>query len=431
MQIRLGLVPTIVVSSPEMAQLFLKTHDLVFASRPCTQATKYMNYRRKGIVFTEYGSYWRDIRKLCSLELLTNSKIETFRPMRKEEVGNLVEVLKGAADAQKAVCLSEMVEKVVEDMMFRMIFGFKDGRFRFKPIITEMLELVGAFNVGDYVPFLSPFDVQGMVPRMKAASKKYDELLEKIIEEHMEDAKEQHGKVRDFIHLMLSLMESDSMKGVQFGKDNIKAIILDVLGAGLDTSGNAVNWAFPELLRNPKVMKKVQEELKDVVGMDRMVEETDLPKLNYLNMVIKETMRLHPVAPLLVPHESVEDITINGYFIPKKSRVLVNVWAIGRDPNVWSEDAEKFNPDRFVDVDVDTHGRDFQLIPFGSGRRICPGMNLGLLMVQLVLAQILHCFTWELPDGANSCDLDMTEKFALTMSRASRLHCVPSYRLSL
>ncbi|KAK9114870.1 hypothetical protein Syun_021667 [Stephania yunnanensis] len=378
-----------------------------------------MNYRRKGIVFTEYGSYWRNIRKLCSLELLTNSKIETYKHMRKEEVGNLIEVLKGAADARKAVCLSEMVEKVVEVMLFRMIFGFKVGRFRFKPIITEMLELVGAFNVGDYVPFPAPFDVQRLVPRMKAASKKYDEFLEKIIEEHIKDGKEQHGKARDFIHLMLSLMESDSTKGVKFGKDNIKAIILDVLGAGLDTSANAVNWAFPELLRYPKHMKRVQDELREVVGMDRMVEETDLPKLNYLNMVIKETMRLHPVAPLLVPHESVEDCTINGYFIPKKSRVLVNVWTIGRDPNVWSEDAEKFNPDRFIDVEVDIHGRDFQLIPFGSGRRICPGMNLGLLVVQLVLAQLLHCFTWELPDGVNPRNLDITEKFALTMSRAN------------
>ncbi|KAK9091233.1 hypothetical protein Sjap_024410 [Stephania japonica] len=296
-----------------------------------------------------------------------------FRPLRREEVGSLVEIVKGAAEDRRA----------------------------------------------------------GLLPRMKAASKSFDEVVEKIIEEHIRDAKEQNGQVRDFIDVMLSLMESNSMKQVQFGKDNIKAIILDVLGAAMDTSVNVVNWAFAELLRHPKLMKRVQGELREVVCVDRIVEETDLSKLNYLNMVIKETMRLHPVAPLLVPRESTEDITINGYFIPKKSRVLVNVWTIGRDTNAWSEDAEEFNPDRFIGVDMDFVGRhEFQLIPFGSGRRSCPGMQLGLLEVQLILAQLLHCFNWELPDGASPCDLDMTEKFNLTMARASSLHCIPNYRLN-
>ncbi|KAK9105671.1 hypothetical protein Scep_022515 [Stephania cephalantha] len=429
MHIRLGQVPTIVVSSPDAAELFLKTHDLAFASRPSLQASKYLSYKRKGLVFTEYGSYWREVRKLLSLELLTSAKIEMFKPIRREEVRGVVEVLKAAAGARKAVCVSEMVEKVLENITYRMVFGCKDDRFDFKPIVGESMELAGAFNIGDLVPFLAPFDVQGLVRRMKKASKKFDEFLEKIIEEHVKDAKKE-GQARDFIDVMLSLMEEDSMKEVKFGKDNIKAIIFDVLAAAMDTSVNVVNWAIPELLRHPKLMKRVQDELREVVGMDRMVEETDLPKLNYLNMVIKETMRLHPVGPLLVPHESIEDVKINGYFIPKKSRVLVNVWTIGRDPNAWSKDAEEFNPDRFIDVDIDIHGRDFQLIPFGSGRRKCPGMQLGLVVVQLILAQLLHCFNWELPNGMSPCDLDMKEKFALTLSRASHLNCIPSYRLS-
>ncbi|KAK9091229.1 hypothetical protein Sjap_024406 [Stephania japonica] len=200
MHIRLGSVPTIVASSSEAAELFLKTHDLVFASRPYIQATKNLSYRRKELVFTEYGSYWRDIRKLCSLELLTNSKIETFRPMRKEEVGKLVEVLKGAADARKAVCLSEMVEKVVEDMSYRMVFGCKDDRFHFRSIISEAFEIVGASNVGDYVPFLAPV--------LFGVYKKFDEFLERLIEEHLRDAKDKQTQliVRDFIDVMLSLI---------------------------------------------------------------------------------------------------------------------------------------------------------------------------------------------------------------------------------
>ncbi|KAK9114866.1 hypothetical protein Syun_021663 [Stephania yunnanensis] len=175
------------------------------------------------------------------------------------------------------------VKLVVEDMTYRMVFGYKDDRFDFKPINNEAFELVRASNFGDYVPFLAPFDIQGLVRRMKAANKKFDEFLEKLIEERMRDAKEQRPQlkvVKDFIDVMLSLMESDSMKEVKFGKENIKAIVLDVLAAAMDTSTNVVNWAIPELLRHPKRMKRVQDELREVVGMDRMVEETDLPELN-------------------------------------------------------------------------------------------------------------------------------------------------------
>ncbi|KAF5180843.1 Cytochrome p450 [Thalictrum thalictroides] len=160
-----------------------------------------------------------------------------------------------------------------------------------------------------------------------------------------------------------------------------------------------------------------------------MVEETDLIKLSYLKMVIMESLRIHPVAPLLIPHESTEDITINGYFIPKKSRVLINTWAIGRDPNVWSSNAEEFYPERFIGTNIDIQGHEFQFLPFGSGRRKCPGLNLGMTVVQLVVAQLVHCFNLELLEGMSPDDLDMTEKFGLTLPRANHLMAIPTYRL--
>ncbi|KAK9114861.1 hypothetical protein Syun_021658 [Stephania yunnanensis] len=421
MHIRLGQVPTIVVSSPEAAELFLKAHDLVFASRPTVLAEKFIGYGFRGLAFSPYGAYWRNMRKLCTLELFTNAKVEMFRPMRREEVSNLVEVLKVASHAREVVCVSEMVGKVVEDMTYRMVFGSKEDRYRLKPIINEAMRLTAAFDVGDYVPFLAPLDLQGIRRGMRLVVKDFNTMFDAIIAEHTKEARKQNADFRDFIDVMLSLKDSNYMQDIKVNKDHIKAIIMDVVAAGMDTSVNVVNWAFPELLRHPKLMKRVQAELREVVGMDRMVEETDLPKLNFLNMVIKETMRLHPVAPLLLPRESIEDITINGYFIPKKSQVFINIWTIGRDPNVWSENAEEFNPDRFVDVDMDIHGRDFQFVPFGSGRRGCPGVQLGLTVVKLILAQLLHCFNWELPNCISSCDLDMKEKFALSMSRESPL----------
>ncbi|OVA05012.1 Cytochrome P450 [Macleaya cordata] len=270
---------------------------------------------------------------------------------------------------------------------------------------------------------------QGWTRGMKAVSKVVDEFFEKIIDEHVQDARKQQEHHKDFIDVLLSLMDAQQEAAEQLSRSNIKAIMLDMLVGAMDTSATAVEWALAELYRNPRVMKRVQQELETVVGLDRLVEESDLVKLEYLEMVVKETMRLHPVAPLLVPHESMEDIKINGYDIPKKSRVIVNIWAIGRDPRVWSHNADEFYPERFEGVDIDVRGHDFRLIPFGSGRRGCRGMQLGLTMIRLILAQLVHCFEWKLPNGMSPHDLDMGEKFGLSVPMANHLIAIPNYRL--
>lgn len=207
-----------------------------------------------------------------------------------------------------------------------------------------------------------------------------------------------------------------------------KISLQDMLAGAMDTTATAIEWTLSELIKHPRVMKKVQKELENVVGMEREVEESDLEKLEYLDMVVKETMRLHPVAPLLLPHAAIEDCNVNGFHIPRKSRVIINIFAIGRDPSIWT-DAEKFIPERFDGSNIDFRGRDFQFIPFGSGRRGCPGMQLGITMVQLVVAQLVHCFDWELPNNMLPSELDMTEEFGLTVPRAKHLLAVPTYRL--
>ncbi|KAH0996318.1 hypothetical protein GBA52_020182 [Prunus armeniaca] len=223
-----------------------------------------------------------------------------------------------------------------------------------------------------------------------------------------------------------------------YKEDNMEAIhdeakfyiseCMDMLAGAMDTTATAIEWTLSELIKHPRVMKKVQKELENVVGMEREVEESDLGKLEYLDMVVKETMRLHPVAPLLLPHAAIEDCNVNGFHIPQKSRVMINIFAIGRDPSIWT-DAEKFIPERFDGSNIDFRGRDFQFIPFGSGRRGCPGMQLGITMVQLVVAQLVHCFDWELPNNMLPSELDMTEEFGLTVPRAKHLLAVPTYRL--
>ncbi|PRQ25127.1 putative flavonoid 3'-monooxygenase [Rosa chinensis] len=436
MSIRLGNVSTIVVSSPQAAELFLKTHDTNFASRPKIQASEYLSYGTKGMAFSQYGPYWRHMRKLCTLHLFCPAKMEAFRPLRKEELGVLVRKLKRAAEEGGVVDVSEKIGVMNEDITYRMVLGCKrDDRFDLKAIVKETFFLTGAFNISDFVPSLAALDIQGLTKRLKKVSKTIDQLLEKIIDEHEQVANTRTGKQghKDFVDVLLSLTNQQlnpNDEQVYFlDRTNVKAILLDMITAAFDTSAASIVWSLAELLRHPRIMKNLQEELQSVVGMDRMVEESDLPKLDYLSMVVKESFRLHPVAPLLIPHESIEDITIDGYDIPKKSRIIVNIWSIGRDPNVWSENVEEFYPERFMNSNIDLRGHDFQLIPFGSGRRGCPGMQLGLTTVRLVLAQLVHCFNWELPNGLVPQDLDMSEDFGLSLSKAKRLLAKPTYRL--
>lgn len=197
---------------------------------------------------------------------------------------------------------------------------------------------------------------------------------------------------------------------------------------GTETVASAIEWAMSELMRSPEDLKRVQQELAQIVGLERRVEESDLEKLTYLKCCLKETLRLHPPIPLLL-HETAEDVEVAGYFIPAKSRVMVNAWAIGRDPASWDE-PETFRPARFLEPGVaDFKGSNFEFIPFGSGRRSCPGMQLGLYALEMAVAHLLHCFTWELPDGMKPSEMDMGDVFGLTAPRATRLVAVPTKRV--
>ncbi|KAI3451091.1 hypothetical protein Pfo_007756 [Paulownia fortunei] len=430
MYLRFGFVPTIVVSSPAGAELVLKTHDLVFAGRPRHQASKHLSYDQRNIVFAPYGPYWRNMRKLCTLELLSNLKINQFQPMRRTELGLLVSSLQQAAEKREIVDISARISALSGDMTCLMVFGRKYAdrdldEKGFKAVIEETLQVAAIPNLGDYFPYMGVLDLQGLTRRMKELSKTFDGFLERIIDDHVQN-KQEKKQAQDFVDTMMAIMESGEA-GFDFDRRHVKAVLLDMLIGGTDTSAAAVEWALSELIRHPKVMKKLQTELEQVVGMDQNVEESHLDKLEYLDLVLKETFRLHPVVPLLI-HEPMEDCTVDEFHVPKGSRLIVNVWSIGKDPNLW-QNPEKFTPERFLGSNVDLRGHDFQLIPFGSGRRGCPGLQLGLTVVRLVVAQLVHCFDWELPDGMLPSDLDMAEHFGLVTGREKHLMAIPTYRL--
>ncbi|CAK8537664.1 unnamed protein product [Lathyrus sativus] len=434
MSLQLGQVPAVIISSSKAAELFLKTHDLVFASRPKIQGSELMSYGSKGVAFSEYGPYWRSVRKICTLKLLTASKVEMFAPIRKQELGVLVKSLEKAALVGEVVNVSEAVENLVEDIIYKMILGrSKYEQFDLKKLVQEALVLIGAFNLADYVPWLGVFDLQGLTRGFKKISKTLDEMLEMIIAEHEQTTEVDKTRGEDFVDILLSIIhqttDHESEQNQVIDQTNIKAILLDMIVAAIDTSATSIEWTLSELLRHPRVMKILQNEIQDEVGSKRMVEEKDLTKLNYLDSVVDEILRLHPVAPLLLPRKSRENITIDGYFIEKKTRVMVNAWAIGRDPNIWSENAEEFYPERFIDKKMNYQGYEFESIPFGSGRRRCPGIQLGLITVKLIVAQLVHCFNWELPYNISPLNLNMEEKFGLAAARAQHLHAIPHYRL--
>ncbi|XP_049397217.1 cytochrome P450 71AU50-like [Solanum stenotomum] len=232
------------------------------------------------------------------------------------------------------------------------------------------------------------FDERGFIARLKDLAKIFDEFFEKVIDDHVQ--LKEKNQAKDMVDTMMTIMQSGEAE-FKFDRRDVKVVLLDLLIGSTDTVSTAIEWIVSELLRHPKVIKKLQNELEQAVDMNRMVEESDFERLEYLGMVIKEGLRLHPPSPLLPPHESIEDCIVDGFDIPKGSRLYVNAWAIGRDPKAWSE-PEKFMPERFVDSNIDLHRRDFQLLPFGSGRRSCSALQLGLTIVRLVIAQLVHCF---------------------------------------
>ena len=207
----------------------------------------------------------------------------------------------------------------------------------------------------------------------------------------------------------------------------------ELMAAGVESTSTAIDWGMSELLCNPSVIGKLRDELNTVVGRERdVVEVSDIPRLPYLRAVVKETFRMHPPAPLLLPHMSLDACEdVGGYRIPKGTTVLINLWAIGHDPDVWTDDPHVFSPDRFMfdacSSSLDVKGKHFEVLPFGSGRRICPGMNLALPTVEITLANLVHAFDeWKvvLPPGQHS--LDMSDKCGLGCRRVHPLIVVPT-----
>uniref|UniRef100_M1CJW8 Cytochrome P450 n=2 Tax=Solanum tuberosum TaxID=4113 RepID=M1CJW8_SOLTU len=288
-------------------------------------------------------------------------------------------------------------------------------------LIKKLSRFLEGFDMADIFPSLKFLHVLcGMKGKIMDAHHELDAILENIINEHKNNG-ELGGE--GLIATLLRLMKEG---GFQFPitKDNIKAIIFDIFVAGTETSSTTIDWAMVEMMRNPSVLFKAQAEVRNAFRGKETFDEIDVEELKYLKLVIKESFRLHPPIPLLMPRECREEVDINGYTIPLKTKVMVNAWAIGRDPKYWN-DAECFKPERFEQISIDFIGNNFEFLPFGSGRRMCPGISFGLANVFFPLAKLLYHFDWKLPTGINPSDhLDLTESVGAACARKNNLYLI-------
>ncbi|CAK8562953.1 unnamed protein product [Lathyrus sativus] len=431
-QIHLGYIKVLVISSAEEARGILKTHDHVFANRPQKKNYKILLYDCKDVSTAAYGEYWRQIRSISVLHLLSAKRVQSLRAVREEEVGFMAEKIKQCASASVPVDISELVSTTINDIVCRVALGRKysgESGKGFKKLLMEFTELLGSFNVGDYVPWLDWLThVSGFYARARRVAKQFDDLLEEVLEDHINKQKgesgfssaEDHG---DFVDVLLWIQRTESF-GFPIDRIVIKAQLLDMFIAGTDTISTLLEWEMTQLIRHPNIMKKLQEEAKTVANGKTHITEDDLPNMKYLKAVVKETLRLHPPFPLLVPRKSKEAVKLNGYHIEAGTHVIINNWAISRDPTNW-EQPEEFKPERFLKSSVDVKGNDFQLMPFGSGRRGCPGITYATAANELVLANLVHQFNWEVPGGVEKIDMSQTRGFIAHRSVPLMAFAVP------
>ncbi|XP_021759826.1 cytochrome P450 83B1-like isoform X3 [Chenopodium quinoa] len=382
-----------------------------------------LSYNGLDIAFAPYNEYQIKIKKISIVHLLSSKRVQSFAPIRQEEVSRMIEKISSLSEASEIVNLTEFLANFARLNVCRTAFGkrYEDDErssSRFHKLIREAEAMFTTFFFSDYFPSVIGWldKLTGKFSRLEKTFKDLDAFFEEIINDHLDPNKPKSER-EDIVDVLLQLMNERSF---ELTLDHIKAVLMVILIAGTDTSSAMVIWAMAELMKNPISMKNVQEELRNVMQHKGCINNSDLVGLEYFKAVVKETFRLQPATPLLIVHETIRKSTIEGYDILPKTLVYVNAWAIGRDPENWS-DPEKFMPERFLGSSIDFKGYDFELIPFGAGRRICPGIHLGVANMELALANLLYYFDWELPSGVKKEDVDNDTFPGITMHKKNPL----------
>ncbi|KAJ4803863.1 Cytochrome P450 family protein [Rhynchospora pubera] len=429
--LQLGSKLAVVISSSSLARAVLREHDNTFANHDVPEAGRIATYGGSDIAWTPNGPTWRMLRRICVHEMLSPQSLDAVSSIRQQETRSTVRHIHASSgnpvDIGAEMFLNVM-NVVTNTMWGETLEGDKERESvskDFKEVVANITDLLGRPNVSDFFPALARFDLQGIQSKMAVLRDRVDNIFERMIEKKSCDG----GKTtNDLLEFMLRMEREGGDSKTPFTMSHVKALLMDMFTGGTDTTSTTVEWAMAELIHKPDILKKLQDELDQIVGKDKLVEESHLKQLQFLSLVIKETLRLHPPLPLLIPHCPSSPCIIDGYLIPKGTRVFINVWAIQRDPSNWTDPLE-FKPERYLQQGLqrDFGGKDFDYFPFGSGRRICAGIAMAERIVGYLLATIVHSFDWKLPEGK---DVDLSEQFSIVMKKAIPLVAIPTPRLS-
>ncbi|WOG85180.1 hypothetical protein DCAR_0104368 [Daucus carota subsp. sativus] len=417
MLLKFGSVPVLVVSSADAAREILRTYDLVFSDRPISNVSNKIFYYGRNVGFSRYSEYWRQVKSICVTQLLSTKRVHSFHNAREEEVALFLQKIRGSHS--KTVNLSEMISQLTNNILFRVVLGGKSDsphkwNYSYRIVVKKILDMLAySHSMGDFFPYLVWFDwLSGLNGKVEKAAYEVDAFLESVVRDH-HAATDDGCANKDFVSILLDI-------GSPIDKECIKAVILDMLIAGTETTATTLEWTMAALIKNPDVMSKLQKEVRKIGKGKSQILEDDLVKMNYLKAVMKESMRLYMPAPLVVPREARQDVNVLGYDIEAGTQVLINAWALSRDPSLW-DNPEEFRPERFLNSPVDYKGLHYEYLPFGSGRRGCPGIQFAVAINELAVANIVHNFNLELPDGKRVEHLDMTALSGLVLHLKSPL----------
>ncbi|RID77217.1 hypothetical protein BRARA_A00145 [Brassica rapa] len=414
--LRFGSRRTVVISSSSLAtECFTGQNDVLLSNRPCFLTAKYVAYNYTTVGTSPYGDHWRNLRRICSLEILSSNRLTNFLHIRKDEIRRMLTRLSREV-ANKEIELEPLLSDLTFNNIVRMVTGKRyygdevhneEEANLFKKLVADVNDCSGARHPGDYLPFLKIFG-GSFEKKVKAVGEAMDDILQRLLDECRRD--------KDGNTMVNHLLTLQQQEPEYYTDVTIKGLMLGMMIAGTDTSAVTLEWAMACLLNHPESMEKAKQEIHEKIGQDRLIDEPDLANLPYLQNIVSETFRLYPAAPLLVPRSPMEDIKVGGYDVPRGTMVMVNAWAIHRDPSLWSE-PEKFKPERFNSGGEDVH----KLMPFGNGRRSCPGAGLGQRIVTLALGSLIQCFDWEKVNGEK---IDMTETPGMAMRKKEPLRAL-------
>nr|QWK52372.1 cytochrome P450 76C8 [Isatis tinctoria] len=433
MSLRLGSLTTVVISSPEAAREVLKTLDNVFSARTFSETVRTIGHQEDVSIpwLPSTSSHWRLWRKILESQLFSRKCLKATMTVRSKKVKELIKFIIESSERGEAVEIARACFvtslNVISNVVFSTDLGSYDPRasLELRDSLFRIMEIMGKPNLANYFPSLGFLDLQGIRKEMKTCSERLFRVFQGLIDARIAERSSRAGPRdayrTDLLDSLIDLIQED---GSEVDMNDIKYFLYDLFIAGTETNSTTVEWAMVELLRNPEAMSNAKVEINFIVGPNRYVRDSDLLDFPYLQAVVTETLRLHPPSPFLIPRKAESDIEVSGFLVPENAQILVNAWAIGRDSRVW-ENAERFEPERFLGRDLESIGKDFEMIPFGAGRRMCPGISLALRIVPHMLASLIYSFEWALENEKNyavPADLDLHETFGLTLHKTSPLY---------